>query len=129
MNRRSRDLRFTAIQEIGCLACRRPLKASFQPGAFAPGGYVEIHHLLTTGHHGTGKRRGDDATIGLCSWHHRGVIGEGYSVREMADCYGPSYAREPRRFRAEYGSDEELLAEQNTLIAEWRSNAIGASAA
>ena len=128
MNDRDRVLRFMAIQEKGCLACRRHLKARCKDGAHAPGGYVEIHHLLTTGRHGTGKRRGDEATIGLCSWHHRGVIGEGYTRKEMADCYGPSYALQAREFRAEYGTDDELLSEQNELIAEWRSNTIGAAA-
>lgn len=119
------EVRYIAIREIGCLACHRDLKTSFFPGACAPGGYVEVHHLLTTGMHGNGKRRGDAATIGLCSWHHRGVIGEGYTRKEMADCYGPSYALQARAFRELYGSDDDLLAEQDRLISVWQDSIIG----
>ena len=105
-----------AIRDIGCIVCRE-LGLGFVP--------AEKHHLTTTGRHGTGKRRGEAATIGVCSWHHRGVIGEGYTRKEMADCYGPGYALQARAFREIYGSDDDLLAEQDRLIANWQDSIIG----
>ena len=55
------ELRDTAIREIGCICCLHDGR-----------GHVpcEKHHLLTTGLHGNGKRRGEAATVGLCSYHH-----------------------------------------------------------
>lgn len=123
MNYRDRDLRFLAIREIGCIACKRDCKPHLRPFTDC-----EVHHLLTTGLHGNGKRRGDDATIGLCSWHHRGMPVEYYTARECVDCFGPSYARQARAFRDLYGSDDDLLAEQNRLIDEWRKSTVGAAA-
>lgn len=94
--------RFEAIHRTGCVACRKRGQVS----------HAEIHHLTTGGLHGQ-KRRGHDHTIGLCEWHHRGV-----GVRaELEPRLGPSYARDPRRFRETFGRDEELLAYQNDLIA------------
>lgn len=105
------ELRYFAIREIGCLVCR-------ERGL----GYVpcEIHHLLTTGRHGTGKRRGDKATVGLCQYHHRGI---GLPTAAL----GPSYAREPRAFRSMY-SDDWLLTRQNELIEAWRKTTVGVAA-
>ena len=105
------EVRDFAIRDIGCIVCR-------ERGL----GYVpcEKHHLTTTGRHGNGKRRGEAYTVGLCAYHHRGV---GEPTAEV----GPSYAREPRRFRELY-PDEWLLDRQNELIAQWRANTIGAAA-
>lgn len=105
------EIRDLAIRDIGCIVCR------------ARGiGLVmcEKHHLLTTGRHGTGKRRGEAYTVGLCAYHHRGI---GVPTSAL----GPSYAREPRRFRELY-SDDWLLAEQDRLIADWQRSTIGAAA-
>ncbi len=104
-------LRDFAIRDIGCIVCgERGL------------GFVmcEKHHLLTTGRHGSGKRRGEKFTVGLCDYHHRGI---GAPTAAL----GPSYAREPRRFRSLY-SDDWLLTTQNTLIETWRKNTIGVAA-
>lgn len=98
-----------AIREIGCLACqlagKRPMPTA-------------KHHLLSTGQHGNGKRRGEKFTIGLCDYHHQGASQVGTrlakSYREQG--YGPSYADEPRAFRAQFGSDDELLELQNKMI-------------
>lgn len=104
------DLRDFALREIGCIVCLERRLGRVE---------CEKHHLLTTGRHGTGKRRGEKFTVGLCQYHHRGV---GTPTAER----GPSYAREPRAFRALY-SDEWLLEEQDRRIAEWKSNTIGAA--
>lgn len=98
--------RLDTIKEIGCIAC------------YALGfGRMDCHehHLLVGGKHGQ-PRRGHDFTIGLCPWHHVGEPMGGLSHSACADRYGPSYAREPRRFRQEIGSDDYLLDLQNTLI-------------
>ncbi len=102
----SQARRFVAIQEIGCIACSA-LGHGHMP--------CHIHHLLVGGKHGQ-KRRGHDFTIGLCPWHHVGEPMAGLSPAACADRYGPSYAKQPRRFRQEIGSDDYLLDLQNTLI-------------
>jgi hypothetical protein len=107
------ELRDYAIREVGCLACllvdKRPLPTA-------------KHHLLTTGRHGNGKRRGEKATIGLCDYHHQGASQVGTprarSLKEQG--YGPSLADEPRAFRQRFGTDDELLALQDKLIAGWQ---------
>lgn len=77
----------------------------------------EVHHLNVGGHAGH-KRRGDDCTIGLCSYHHRGVPLDAFLPDRIRDVLGPSLAREPRAFRELFGSDDGLLAWQNELIEE-----------
>ena len=105
------DLRDFAIREIGCIIAR-------QRGlGFLP---CEKHHLLSTGLHGNGKRRGEKATVGLNVWSHRGVALPGWSEEDCRRVLGPSYAKEPREFRARYGTDDELLAYQNKLIERWQ---------
>lgn len=106
MTPRARERRFRRIREIGCLACRA--------GAVMLG-EAEVHHQNLGGLAGH-PRLGDDHTIGLCAWHHRGVTPWGMAAEKLAAWAGPSLAREPRRFREVFGSDEELLAEQNLRI-------------
>ncbi|WP_343649453.1 Ref family recombination enhancement nuclease [Stenotrophomonas sp.] len=98
--------RLDAIKDIGCIVCDA-LGHGFMP--------CQVHHLLVGGKHGQ-KRRGHDYTIGLCPWHHVGEPMAGLSHSVCTDRYGPSYAREPRRFRQEIGTDDYLLDLQNTLI-------------
>lgn len=98
--------RFDAIKEIGCLVARA------QGMGYVP---CEIHHMTLGGKHGQ-KRRGHDFTIGLNPWSHRGEAFGGMSSDTCLKLFGPSYAREPRRFRQEIGSDDYLLDLQNTLI-------------
>lgn len=102
MNEAQRAIRFTSIKEIGCICCR------IEGFAWT---YCDVHHLLTTGLHGNGERRGDEFTLGLCKWHHVG--------RRDESCHwatGPSYAKQARAFRDKYGSDDELLEYQNSLL-------------
>lgn len=109
MNHETRDF---AIRDIGCIVCR-------ERGL----GFVacEKHHLTTTGRHGSGKRRGERFTVGLCPYHHRGI---GAPTSEL----GPSYAREPKAFRFLY-PDDKLLEEQNRLIAAWLAGTVTGVAA
>jgi hypothetical protein len=98
--------RFRRIREIGCIACRQTFGGFRMP---------EIHHLTVTGKHG-GKRLGHDATVGLCDWHHRGVLPTGLDSEEAQHALGPSLARTPRQFRMQYGQDAVLLGEQERQL-------------
>lgn len=109
MNAAMRDF---AIRSIGCIAC---WKRGIGPTP------CDKHHLLTTGLHGNGKRRGERFTIGLCTYHHQGEKAVGTRVAALMRVdHGPSYGDNARDFRAEFGTDDELLAYQNELIEEWR---------
>lgn len=88
--------RMDAIADIGCIVCDA-LGHGLVP--------CQLHHILVGGKHGQ-KRRGHDFTIGLCLWHHVGEPMAGLSHSACGDRYGPSYAREPRRFRQEIGTDD-----------------------
>ncbi len=107
------QMRHVALREIGCLV------AYMRGLGFVP---AEVHHLLTTQRHGTGKRRGEQFTIALNPWSHRGVPFGGWTAEQCRKELGPSYAREPRLFREQFGDDETLLAKQNELIATWRNS-------
>ena len=97
---KAQQARFERIKECGCILCRRYLHVYEPP---------EIHHLTDCG-----RRRGHDFTVGLCPWHHRGVSILPVQMAELA--MGPSLARGAKPFRAHWGSDDELLDEQNRLI-------------
>lgn len=102
---KAQQMRFVAIKEIGCIVC-------LARGMVCP---AEIHHLTVGGKHGQ-KRRGHDYTVGLCVYCHRGI-------GNPADYGGPSYAREPKAFRALW-PDDKLLAEQDRLIEIWRGSVV-----
>lgn len=102
MNEAQRAIRFDGIKQLGCICCR------LEGHAWV---YAEIHHMLTTGLHGNGKRLGDAHTIGLCIYHHRGYIDDSCRLAE-----GPSYAKQAAMFREVYGSDAELLEIQNEML-------------
>jgi Recombination enhancement, RecA-dependent nuclease len=112
--------RMDAIKEMGvCMACRQMDISAH---------YVEVHHLNLDGKAGQ-KRRGHRFTIGLCEWHHRGVMKPikvfndqghvrtyGPSPQDMEMLYGPSLAVNSRKFRLAFGSDDELLEAQDKLL-------------
>ena len=107
------ERRFDAIYQIGCLACRTRGWYGIQ---------CQAHHLNLGGKAGQ-KRRGNKFVIGLCPWHHVGEIPEGREEWWMLGRFGPSYKLQSRKFRAEFGTDDELLAYQNKLIDELRAAA------
>ena len=107
MNLRSlaRD-RMAVVKQMPCIAC----------AVFASiCGPTEVHHLNLGGRAGQ-KRRGDQYTIPLGAWHHRGEPKNGKTASYMRTLYGPSLARESRAFRRCYGTDDELLAKTNELL-------------
>ena len=104
--------RWQQLQEIGCVACYG-IHFYNQPS--------DCHHLISGN-----KRRGDDATIPLCPWHHRGVWNDRFASQKMATTLlGPSLAHESKRFRAMFGSDDELLELANALILKHQQRASG----
>lgn len=98
--------RFDKLYGLGCIACW------LRDMTFR---YPEIHHLNAGGKAGQ-KRRGHEYTIPLCSWHHQGTTIFGYTALSMAEKYGPSLAKQSKRFREEYGTDDELLAKVNARL-------------
>ena len=98
-----RDLkRFDALRRIGCIACRLS-------GVFSQ---ADIHHVLSGG-----RRKGHQATIPLCPWHHRGVPPTpGYTAEDDTRLRGPSLAHGSKPFHAKFGTQQELLAKVNKMI-------------
>jgi hypothetical protein len=100
--------RMRRIKLLGvCMACRQK---GFETDM------VEIHHLNLDGKAGQ-KRRGHRFTIGLCSWHHRGVYESGHGLDKdlMTQLIGPPLT-DSRKFRFWFGTDDELLATQDRLL-------------
>lgn len=103
--------RIVTIKQLGCVCCMLNMKLwMLVPSR----GACEAHHLLSGG-----RRRGHAFTIGLCAWHHRAVpvmtppVGVTMGIR----MYGPTVATGSKPFHETYGSDDELLEFQNTLLA------------
>ncbi len=55
-------------------------------------------------------------TYANCPWHHRGVCKNMLVESRMREVYGPSMAKEPARYRARYGTEDDLLRYQQTMI-------------
>jgi Recombination enhancement, RecA-dependent nuclease len=71
----------------------------------------DIHHLLSGG-----KRVSHDHTVGLCPWHHRGILPEGRRADEFSEVHGPSLALNQKAFRRRYGDEFELHEIQEALL-------------
>lgn len=95
-------------QRIKAMRC----EACVIDGRYDVCGASEEHHLNFDGKAGQ-KRRGNDETIVLGSWHHRAVPKRGWTARKMTDVYGPSLAMQSKAFRERYGTDDELLKRVN----------------
>ncbi len=110
--------RMDKMKEMGvCLACRKVGVSNpfigYDMDSGRGGSLIEIHHLLSGN-----KRRGHMFTISLCPWHHRGKMPP-LSVPETlawltAASVPLSHGSKP--FHAMFGSDDDLLAEQNELL-------------
>ena len=95
--------RFDAFRDIGCVCCRQDGRKSE---------YV-ANHLLDGG-----RRIGHGATIPECPWHADGIPPDGMSVKACIIAFGPSRKTDKAGFHARYGTDSELLAYTNTLLAQ-----------
>jgi hypothetical protein len=103
--------RWALLQDVGCICC---LLRGRNPAVRAIAGPIERHHQTVGGKHGA-PRLGHWFTVALCAWHHRGEP-DGVEPHVAEHLLGPSYARTPKAFRAEYGHDEWLLKTQNEMI-------------
>ena len=97
-------------REHGCAVCR-VLELSIACGP------VEIHHRTIGDLHGN-PQLGHDCTVGLGSWHHRGVILPGYTGETMRLAFGPSLASSKRAF---LDLMQELFGERSTQpLQDWQ---------
>ena len=85
--------RMDALRAFGCIACYK----DGMPPWTRYAGICDVHHFTRNQ-----KRRGHDWTIPLCDPHHVG--------NEM------SWHKTRRKFREQYGEDEDLLAYTNWTI-------------
>lgn len=97
--------RFQAIQDIGCLPCR------YEGFYEVP---CQIHHIVEGAY-----RRGHDHTYGNCPWHHMGQCFEGMKPEDMYRVAGPSLALNAKEYHERYGTERELVWEQDKLIKLW----------
>lgn len=76
-------------------------------------GGCDAHHVLSGG-----RRIGHMATLALCPWHHRALRPyEAMTDAQATEMFGPSLALGSKPFHVLYGTDEELLALQQQLLA------------
>ena len=94
-----------AIKDSGCILCLLAHGKTQAP---------DVHHL-TSG----SRRRGHQATIGACPYHHRGLVPENHTKQSISGMLGPSYAWGRRGFAAFFGSDDLLLRIQDLILAHW----------
>lgn len=93
-----------------CLCCWLNRQQG-RPTAYFGG--CDAHHVLSGG-----RRIGHMATLGLCPWHHRALRPYAdMNDAQATEMFGPSLALGSKPFHALYGSDEELLALQEQLLA------------
>ena len=98
------EARRAKIHAGNCIACA-------QRGIDLTGsGYVQWHHL-----DGKTKPGAHQKTIGLCQFHHLGHPMNGETHAYSRAYYGPSLAEGSRPFHAEFGSNGDLLAQQNAI--------------
>lgn len=98
----------------GCAACHLRRNQT-------QAGVTEIHHRTTGDMHGQ-KQLGHDATVALCSYHHRGVTFPGFTQILMRERFGPSLALHKRDF-VEWIQD--VLGERSTAALQaWQDEQI-----
>lgn len=95
--------RYAKLKALYCICC-------IQEVFMIP--EIEIHHM-TSG----GRRIGNEFTLPLCVWHHRGVLPKDCKNSSIAELtYGPSFAKSKRKFIERYGTEAQLLQKVNNLI-------------
>jgi hypothetical protein len=97
--------RYEALRSLGCIACWISGFNSVVP---------EIHHLVDKGYRK--HSGGNQASIPLCSWHHRGEPRFDRTATYMRSWLGPSMRLESKEFARVYGSQRELLAKVNEMV-------------
>jgi hypothetical protein len=95
--------RMDQFRDVGCIPCR--IEGKYRP--------TTVQHVVTCG-----RREGHGATYGSCEWHHQGIPVLGKSVAELTELLGPSLALDAREFHKRYGTEGQLVAMQNLLLAQ-----------
>jgi len=103
--------RIVACKEGLCVACVIRSEHDDSPQFFMVHPGCDYHHLLSGG-----RRIGHMAGVGLCGWHHRGLVNWGCTHQEMRAHYGPSLMDGSKTFHAAFGSDADLLARQDKML-------------
>lgn len=101
---KSEQRRIEAMHERGCVPCW--LEAALQGRKWVPEP-GDVHHVMQKNH---------ALTYINCPWHHRGVKKNYLSKATMDEIFGPSMALDPARYRARYGTEEDLLGFQSALL-------------
>lgn len=96
--------RYDALQRIGCVCCK--LLGFHNHG--------DIHHIVSSGYRRLSG--GNNSTVVLCPYHHRGIIPQGMDRQEVELNFGPSLANGSKPFHARFGTQAELLARTNEVI-------------
>lgn len=86
-----------AARALGCVVCLWRIKHGMQRDILC--GPTHIHHRNIGDKHGQ-RQIGQHAVVALGAWHHCGVLWQGWSKTSMLDTFGPSFAVNPRGFRA-----------------------------
>lgn len=95
--------RFDKLHALGCICCR---KRGYEQHR------IEIHHVVDKSY-----RKGDMATLPLCSWHHRDEPLFGWTKTETRELLGPSLRGQKKKFIEKWGGELQLLKEVNEMLA------------
>ncbi len=108
--------RMRDAKESPCAACLRWAQLGNMP-------YEDVAVCCDYNHAKSGNvRRGHRWGFPGCGWHHRGLVGDGWTHASMRAHFGPSLMDGSRLFHATYGSDDELIA-----LHDSRERALGAA--
>lgn len=75
----------------------------------------DYHHCLSGG-----KRRGHAYGYGNCQWHHVGIPWLTGKAKTERAILGPSLKLESKAYHERFGSEDELIAIQNTLLEKYK---------
>ena len=92
------------MQDAGCVPCWLESKLQGRKHEPEPG---DVHHVEQDDH---------SKTYSACPWHHRGLPKNALHESRMTKIFGTSMANEPDRYRARYGTEQEMLRFQQTMI-------------
>lgn len=96
--------RMSQLKMIGCIPC---WKLGFR-GVCAAADHTKSGN----------KRVGHAATYANCDWHHQAIPFAGMTHKQCEAERGPSKANGSKPFHAYFGSEQELLALQETILSE-----------
>lgn len=99
--------RYAQLKMLGCICCRINDNGQWC-------GKPECHHLVFNGYRALSG--GNQASIPLGIYHHRGVLPRGHTFDSALTVFGPSLFNESKAFHERYGSQQSLLILTNELL-------------